>query len=81
MKKFIAALLVLTMVFTLATTAMAACKFEPGDLAVLKEDANAYSKAKSGEKTKNVRVIMTAVQPRMAARPRACLPKRVKLPV
>lgn len=54
MKKFIAALLVLTMVFTLATTAMAACKFEPGDLAELKKDANSYSEAKSGKKTKNV---------------------------
>ena len=62
MKKFIAALLVLTMVFTLATTAMAACKFEPGDLAELKKDANSYSEAKSGKKTKNVAKEVSVVE-------------------
>lgn len=54
MKKFVSMLLVLTMVLALASTAMAAVKFLPGDMVILKDDATAYTAAKSSKSTKNV---------------------------
>jgi hypothetical protein len=54
MKKFVAMLLVLTMVIALAcTTAMAASRLE-GKFVVLTEDSNAYTAAKSSKKTASV---------------------------
>jgi hypothetical protein len=54
MKKFVAMLLVLTMVMALAcTTAMAASRLE-GKFVVLTEDSNAYTAAKSSKKTASV---------------------------
>ena len=49
MKKFIAALLVLTMV--LATTALAACDIKAGMYVEFKKDSAAYTAAKSSKKT------------------------------
>ena len=54
MKKFAAALLVLTMVLALASTAMAATKFAKDDWVVLKKNSTAYTAAKSSKATKNV---------------------------
>ena len=54
MKKFVAILLVLTMVLAVTGSALASCKFAKGDLAELKRDASSYSEAKSSKKTKNV---------------------------
>ena len=54
MKRFVAALLVLTMIFALSTAAMASCKFAEGDWVVLKKDATAYTAAKSSKETKSV---------------------------
>ena len=54
MKKFVAALLVLSMVLALAVTAMAACDIKADMWVSFKRDATAYSAAKSSKATKNV---------------------------
>ena len=51
MKKFIAALLVLTMVLSLASAAMAACDIRAGMWVEFKRDSAAYTAAKSSKKT------------------------------
>ena len=51
MKKFIAALLVLTMVLSLASVAMAACDIKAGMWVEFKCDSAAYTAAKSSKKT------------------------------
>ena len=51
MKKFIAALLVLTMVLSLASAAMAACDIKAGMWVEFKCDSAAYTAAKSSKKT------------------------------
>ena len=51
MKKFIAALLVLTMVLSLASVAMAACDIKAGMMVEFKCDSAAYTAAKSSKKT------------------------------
>ena len=54
MKRFIAAFLVLTMIFALSATAMAATQYAEGDWVVLRRDATAYSAAKSSKATGSV---------------------------
>ncbi len=54
MKKFIVALLVLTMVLALAGSAMAATRFVKGELVILKKNSTAYSEPKSSKATKSV---------------------------
>ena len=54
MKKFVAMLLVLTMVLALAVAAMADCKIKAGMWLEFKKDSNAYTEAKSGKKTESV---------------------------
>lgn len=54
MKKFVAALLVFTMILALASTAMAATKFVKDDWVVLKKNSTAYTAARSSKATKNV---------------------------
>ena len=54
MKKFVAMLLVLTMVMALAGTAALAASRLEGNYVVLTEDSNAYTAAKSSKKTKSV---------------------------
>jgi len=51
MKRFIAALLVLTMVMALAGTALASCDIKAGMWVEFKKDSAAYTEAKSGKKT------------------------------
>ena len=54
MKKLVAALLVMTMVVALATTAFAACKIKKGMYVEFKCDSAAYTAAKESKKTKSV---------------------------
>ena len=54
MKKFLSALLVLTMVLAIAGSAMAASKFTLYKMVEFKCDSNAYNAAKDGKKTNNV---------------------------
>ena len=54
MKKFVAALLVLTMAVALAATAMASCDIKADMWVEFKRDSAAYTAAKSGKETKNV---------------------------
>ena len=54
MKKFLSALLVLTMVLAIAGSAMAATKFTLYKMVEFKCDSNAYSAAKASKKTNNV---------------------------
>ena len=51
MKKFIAALLVLTMMLSLASVAMAACDIKAGMWVEFKRDSAAYTAARSSKKT------------------------------
>lgn len=54
MKRFVAALLVLTMVMALAGSALAACDFKADSWVEFKKDSAAYNAAKSSKKTNNV---------------------------
>lgn len=54
MKKFVSALLVLTMVLAIATTAVAACNIKAGMWVEFKKDSPAFTEAKSSKETKNV---------------------------
>jgi len=75
MKKFVSALLVLTMVLAVAGSAMAAAKFELYKMVEFKCDSNAYTAAKASKKTNNV------VQKGSVAQVRCVSGKYVKLRV
>ena len=54
MKKFVSALLVLTMVLAVASAAVAACNIKAGMWVEFKKDSPAFTKAKSSKETNNV---------------------------